>query len=60
MAEIVWGDGAETHHKIIDLSATHQNGGHRFDWTLDEPTCMLVSTTTPTTSTVAWRPVASI
>ena len=37
MAEIVWGDGKETHRKIIDLSITRQYGSQHFDWSLDEP-----------------------
>lgn len=37
MAELVWGDGMQIHHKIIDLAATRQFGSQRFDWTLDAP-----------------------
>ncbi len=37
MAEIVWGDGNETHRKTIDLGTTGLFGIKRFDWTLDEP-----------------------
>jgi hypothetical protein len=37
MAEIVWGDGAETHHQILDLSVTRQFGSQLFNWTLDAP-----------------------
>jgi hypothetical protein len=35
LAEIVWGDGAETHRQIVDLSGSRQMGTQRFDWTLD-------------------------
>ena len=37
-AEIVWGDGAETHHKIVDLTGSRQLGTQHFDWTLNETT----------------------
>jgi hypothetical protein len=37
-AEIVWGDGAETHRRIIDLNGSRQMGTQRFDWTLNETT----------------------
>jgi hypothetical protein len=36
LAEIVWGDGRETHHKMIDLTATPQFGSKEFTWALDE------------------------
>lgn len=35
--EIVWGDGRETHHKIIDLAATRQFGSGTYSWELKEP-----------------------
>jgi hypothetical protein len=38
LAEIVWGDGRETHHKMIDLVASTQFGSDEFTWTLEEPT----------------------
>ena len=37
-AEIVWGDGVETHHKIIDLGNSRQLGRQHFEWALDEAT----------------------
>jgi hypothetical protein len=37
MAEIVWGDGSETHHKTIDLTNSRQFGSEEFTWGLDEP-----------------------
>jgi hypothetical protein len=38
LAEIVWGDGRETHRKMIDLTATPQFGSKEFTWALDEDT----------------------
>jgi hypothetical protein len=35
MAEIVWGDGAETHHKTIPLGDTREFGRTTFTWTAD-------------------------
>jgi hypothetical protein len=32
MAEIVWGDGQQTHHQEIDLSKIGQYGEHSFTW----------------------------
>jgi hypothetical protein len=33
MAEIVWGDGKETHYQIFPLDTTRQFGHRRFEWT---------------------------
>ncbi len=33
MAEIVWGDGKETHHEIFPLDTTRQFGHRKFEWT---------------------------
>jgi len=38
LAEIVWGDGREAHHKMIDLAASRQFASEEFTWTVDEPT----------------------
>jgi hypothetical protein len=35
MAEIVWGDGAETHHKIIPLEQAREFGKAKFTWTAE-------------------------
>lgn len=35
MAEIVWGDGAETHRKIIPLEATREFGHATFEWSAE-------------------------
>ncbi|HUS07415.1 MAG TPA: hypothetical protein VMZ52_14000, partial [Bryobacteraceae bacterium] len=35
MAEIVWGDGSETHRKIFRLSATREFGNTQFTWEAD-------------------------
>ncbi len=35
MAEIVWGDGAATHRKIIPLDETREFGHTRFEWTAE-------------------------
>ncbi|MDE3198622.1 MAG: hypothetical protein KGN84_19905, partial [Acidobacteriota bacterium] len=37
MAEIVWGDGQETHRKTIDLTTTRPFGSEEFAWNLNEP-----------------------
>lgn len=37
MAEIVWGDGRQTHHEVIDLSATHAFEDRSYDWTVHTP-----------------------
>lgn len=37
MAEVVWGDGAETHRKIIPLTSTPQFQKAAFDWNVDAP-----------------------
>jgi hypothetical protein len=36
-AEIVWGDGAVTHRKTIDLQSTHQFDDHQYAWEADAP-----------------------
>jgi hypothetical protein len=35
MAEIVWGDGSETHHKIMSLAETREFGRTKFQWTAE-------------------------
>ena len=35
MAEIVWGDGAEAHRKIIPLEATREFGHATFEWSAE-------------------------
>lgn len=37
MAEIVWGDGRETHYETIPLSATKEFGKQNFTWTAKAP-----------------------
>ncbi len=37
MAELVWGDGTTTHHKIIDLDATPALDNHQYNWLVDAP-----------------------
>lgn len=37
MAEVVWGDGAETHRKIIDLSSTPAFDEHAYTWSVETP-----------------------
>ncbi len=37
MAEIVWGDGTETHRKIFPLVDRHEFGRADFDWQVDAP-----------------------
>lgn len=37
MAEVVWGDGKETHHFSVDLQATHAFEDHVYDWKLQAP-----------------------
>jgi len=35
MAEVVWGDGTQTFHKIFSLDTTREFGKGSFDWELD-------------------------
>ena len=35
MAEIVWGDGSETHRKIIPLEETREFGHATFEWSAE-------------------------
>jgi hypothetical protein len=37
MAEVVWGDGKETHHEIIALDSTRGFGSNEFDWRATAP-----------------------
>jgi hypothetical protein len=37
IAELVWGDGATTHHKIIDLDETPAFDEHQYNWLVDAP-----------------------
>jgi hypothetical protein len=37
LAEIVWGDGSETHRKLIDLQSTLEFGHNKFAWEADAP-----------------------
>ena len=37
LAEVVWGDGHETHHFLVDLSSTHEFDQHHYAWNIDAP-----------------------
>ena len=37
LAEIVWGNGKETHRQVIDLQSTHEFGHKDFAWDADAP-----------------------
>ena len=37
MAEVVWGDGATTHHELIDLQSTHEFDDHLYNWKINAP-----------------------
>jgi hypothetical protein len=37
IAEIVWGDGTDTHRKIVPLSTTREFGKQKFTWTEKAP-----------------------
>jgi hypothetical protein len=37
MAEVVWGDGKETHHEIIALDSTRGFGSNEFEWRATTP-----------------------
>ncbi|HMJ60529.1 MAG TPA: hypothetical protein VK493_02160, partial [Bryobacteraceae bacterium] len=37
LAEIVWGDGSETHRQSIDLQSRHEFGHDEFAWDVDAP-----------------------
>jgi hypothetical protein len=37
MAEIVWGDGTNTHRKLIDLQSTHEFTKNEFHWDMQAP-----------------------
>ena len=37
VAEVVWGDGRQTHTERFDLQSTHAFGSHRFDWSVRAP-----------------------
>ncbi len=37
LAEIVWGNGKETHRQVIDLRSTHEFGHKDFVWAADAP-----------------------
>ncbi|MFL6450505.1 MAG: hypothetical protein ACJ746_22920 [Bryobacteraceae bacterium] len=37
MAELVWGDGASTHRKVVPLSTTREFGKQKFTWTENAP-----------------------
>ncbi len=37
MAELVWGDGAQTHDQIIDLNSTPAFDDHQYSWLFDTP-----------------------
>jgi hypothetical protein len=37
MAELVWGDGSETHRKIVPLDSSREFGSANCDWNLDAP-----------------------
>jgi len=36
-AEIVWGDGAKTHHQKFDLQSTPAFDNHKYSWTAETP-----------------------
>lgn len=37
IAEVVWGDGVETHHHLIDLQSAHEFDDHLYSWQLTAP-----------------------
>jgi hypothetical protein len=37
VAEVVWGDGKETHTERFDLNTTHEFDKHSFDWAVQAP-----------------------
>jgi hypothetical protein len=37
MAEVVWGDGVNTHRQVIDLQSTPAFDDHEYTWLVDTP-----------------------
>jgi hypothetical protein len=37
VAELVWGDGADTHRQLIDLQTTAAFDDHEYSWVADTP-----------------------
>ena len=37
IAEVVWGDGKETHRESFDLQSTHEFSSHQFEWSVHAP-----------------------
>jgi hypothetical protein len=37
VAELVWGDGTTTHHKLIDLNSTPAFDDHEYSWLVETP-----------------------
>jgi hypothetical protein len=37
IAELVWGDGVNTHHQLIDLNSTPAFDDHEYSWLVDTP-----------------------
>jgi hypothetical protein len=37
IAEVVWGDGQNTHHQLIDLQSTPAFDDHEYDWSVEMP-----------------------
>jgi hypothetical protein len=37
VAELVWGDGASTHHQLIDLNSTPAFDDHAYSWLVETP-----------------------
>jgi hypothetical protein len=37
IAEVVWGDGKNTHHQIIDLQSTPAFADHEYSWVFETP-----------------------
>ena len=37
VAELVWGDGTTTHHKLIDLDSTPAFDDHEYSWQIETP-----------------------
>lgn len=37
VAEVVWGDGKQTHHELMDLQTTREFSQHKYDWKIRAP-----------------------
>lgn len=36
-AEVVWGDGKQTHHEVIDLQISHEFAEQQYNWSVNTP-----------------------